>query len=129
MMNILLVEDDEDDKMLFRNAVQKISKDIKCEFSSNGRDALRYLNECVELPSVIFMDINMPMMNGLECLEEIKKDSRLKDIPIIILSTSTNKKEMDLIKYLGAAYIEKGSSFDLLRKTILDFLSSFRVVA
>lgn len=128
-MHILLVEDDEDDKMLFRNAIQKISKDIKCEFASNGTEALRYLNQCDELPSVIFMDINMPMMNGLECLAEIKRDARFKDIPIVILSTSTNKKELDLIKYLGAEYIEKGSSFDLLRKTILNFLSSFRLLA
>ena len=75
----------------------------------------------MELPDYIFLDINMPRMNGRECLAELKKDIRLKNIPVIIYSTSTHSEDVELSIQLGAAYyLSKSSDIHQLPEQIIN---------
>ena len=98
-----LAEDDEDDRMLFSEALLEINPAIKCIMAKNGEEALFLLTGGLfELPDFIFLDLNMPVMNGLKCLAEIKKISFLKNIPVVIYSTSSHKEFIDQSHALGA---------------------------
>jgi CheY-like chemotaxis protein len=101
---IMLVDDDADDTLFFENALKKINSVYKCLSAWNGADALAKLRKAKSLPDFIFMDINMPLMGGRECLAELKKDEKLKNIPVIIYSTSNYEGDMDETRQLGAEY-------------------------
>lgn len=115
--HILLVEDDIDDQSFFISAISKIDNLVLQHISINGIDALDSLLHCTTLPDLIFMDINMPLMNGLECLKEIIKNPYLRNIPVIMLSTSA--QQAALTRAMGAcAFIQKPGSEELLRSKI-----------
>ena len=77
------------------------------------------VNETSQLPHVIFLDINMPRKNGFECLAEIKNSDRLKDVPVIMLSTSNSRDAMSSLFKTGAdIYIRKPGNFDQLKELI-----------
>src|SRR6186713_1099195 len=98
-----LADDDEDDRMLFSEALMEINPSIKCIMAKNGEEALFLLsNGLFELPDYIFLDLNMPVMNGLKCLAEIKKSAQLKNIPVVVYSTSSKKEYEEESKKLGA---------------------------
>lgn len=112
--NILLVEDDYDDQVFFVDALHKIHPDIVCDVAYNGLHALQKLTLNANY-DLIFMDLNMPLMDGFECLKELKQDVQLKHIPVIILTTSKNEDDIIRAKKLGAImYVVKPSSFDAL---------------
>jgi PleD family two-component response regulator len=102
-----LAENDDDDQMLFIEALKKIDASIKCEIAFNGEEAICKLKELREDPDYIFLDINMPIMNGLECLSELKKMVRFKNIPVIVYSTLFSNKDMERSHSLGAYDIFK----------------------
>lgn len=114
---ILLVEDNPDDVLITKRAFSKGKIKNKLYIVNNGIEALKFLNrdedyENVPIPSLIMLDINMPMMNGFEVLKEIKKNEKLKRIPIIMLTTSERDKDIDMAYSLGANnYIVKPVSF------------------
>jgi|ERR1043165_6348226 CheY-like chemotaxis protein len=114
---IFLVDDDSDDIFLFTEAVRDIASLCLHGVAKNGVEALEILLPMRPLPDFIFTDINMPRMNGLECLQEVKRQPRLKEIPVIVISTSTAQAE---VAYkLGAyAFIRKPSSMKTLRLKI-----------
>jgi CheY-like chemotaxis protein len=102
---ILLVDDDEDDRKLFFDAVREIDKSIKQVSLNSGREALTYLkNAANPLPDFIFLDLRMHGISGQKCLEEIKKDSRLAAIPVIVYTTSREVEESVELKKMGAAH-------------------------
>lgn len=106
---ILLVEDDLDDQKLFIDALADIKDTILFDVVHNGKEAIDILQRAVTLPSLIFMDINMPVMNGIECLSAIAKDPAISSVPVVILSSSIAQREQ--VRSLGAvAFIEKTSS-------------------
>src|SRR4051812_29905511 len=93
-ITILLVDDDEEDILIFKEVVRNdIDSNINIITSTNGVECLKALENIS--PDVIFLDINMPVMGGKECLEKIKNDPQLKDIPVVIYSTSTNLNEIN----------------------------------
>jgi CheY-like chemotaxis protein len=98
----LLVDDDEDDKEIFCLALKRVDASIDCVTASDGREALSILNDASFVPDYIFLDLNMPRMNGKECLVEIRKQKRLAHIPVIIFSTSSVEKEKEDTRRLGA---------------------------
>ncbi len=99
----LLADDDEDDQLLFKEALADIDPTIQCEIAKNGVEALTFLqNNISEPPAFIFLDLNMPIMNGLKCLSEIKKSVSLKDLPVIMYSTSAHRQYIDESMELGA---------------------------
>ncbi len=92
-VTLLIVDDDPDDLWLF--SVYEINKGYRCITASNGKEALQLLQNAIVKPHYIFMDLNLPVMNGKECLREIKKKPRFADIPVIIYSTSKLKTDME----------------------------------
>ena len=116
-MSILLIEDNKHDQYFFSQAVNKIANVTLYDIAKNGRDALDKLSESDSLPDMIFSDINMPVMDGIECLSQIIKTPRIKDIPVIILSSVISKTE--LLCEMGAkVFIEKPNNCILLQKLI-----------
>ena len=99
----LLVDDDEDDKEIFFLALHDANPAIKCHVASDGLEALSMLDDPSAVPDYIFLDLNMPLMSGKECLVEIKKRPHLKDTPVIIFSTSASQKDIHDSLELGAA--------------------------
>jgi CheY-like chemotaxis protein len=87
---IFLIDDDTDDQEIFSMIIGDIDSLAKCEFADDGVDALRKLTSSVRpfLPDLIFIDINIPRMNGIECLTEIKKLPHLANVPTYMYSTS-----------------------------------------
>lgn len=121
--NIFLVENDEDDQLFFIEAIKDIDKSVRIHIAKNGREAIDQLNNIHPLPDIIFMDINMPLMNGFECLTLLKKDLRLKTIPVVILTTSNNPAEAELARVLGAIFfLSKPCIFSLWKKNIMDVM-------
>lgn len=108
---ILLVEDDTDDQEFFTEALHTIHPSIQCAIANNGEEALDIVSK-PPLYDIIFLDLNMPKMGGFEFLR-ILKGSNHKDIPVVILSTSDNPKDIAQSKKLGAAmYCVKPTSYD-----------------
>lgn len=100
--NILLIDDDEDDQEIFLTALECTGKPIRCTVVDSARKALSQIT-CGELETdLIFLDLNMPLMNGQQFLTEIKKEKKLSEIPIVILSTSSNAATVTQVKKLGA---------------------------
>jgi CheY-like chemotaxis protein len=104
-MTILLVDDDEDDRKLFCEAVGEYDKTIICIAAVDGQEALEYLSDAANpAPDFIFLDLRMPGLSGQQCLEEIKRDARLASIPVIVYTTSRDVKESESLKKLGAVH-------------------------
>jgi CheY-like chemotaxis protein len=115
-----IVDDDIDDQDLFIEAVNEVDKSIKCLSVSNCEEALDLLkNRKVNMPDMIFLDLNMPRLNGKQCLAELKKESHLANIPVIIYSTSSEKRDIEETSRLGAAhFLTKPNKFEELCKAI-----------
>jgi CheY-like chemotaxis protein len=103
-MQILVIDDDIDDYEFFVSALKHFRPDARSLHVENGVLALEVLKELSNLPNYIFLNINMPRMNGTEVLIALKTDSKLKDIPVIMWSTSTCESEQATFKKLGAIY-------------------------
>ena len=104
-ISILLVDDDDDDKQLFIESVKEVDEDISCVTASDGQEAIILLkDEHNTLPDYIFLDLRMPRINGKQCLEEIRKDKRLRHIPVFIYTTSKNVQDSIDLKKMGAVH-------------------------
>jgi CheY-like chemotaxis protein len=102
---IFIVDDDEDDKKLFIESAKEVDQSITFITASDGQEALRLLkDEHSKLPDYIFLDLRMPRIGGKKCLEEIKADKRLRDVPVFIYSTSTEVKDSIELKEMGAVH-------------------------
>ena len=113
-IRILLVDDDADDQIYFKDALEEVKGLVICEVANNGNEALRQI-EIPPPPDLIFLDLNMPIMNGYECLEVLKNESRFKHIPVVIFTTSKNTKDIERSKKMGASlYFTKPSDFKTL---------------
>ncbi|HEU5148645.1 MAG TPA: response regulator [Chryseosolibacter sp.] len=101
-MTILYIDDDAEDREFFVEAAGKIDDDLICYTAQDGAQALRELNEMIVMPDYIFLDVNMPIMNGKQFLHEIKKKVRLRSIPVVIYSTTTRPEECAAFLAAGA---------------------------
>jgi len=102
---LLIVDDDADDRQLFIDAVKDFDEHIECVSAKDGKDALDLLYDPnTSLPDYIFLDLRMPRFNGKRCLIEIKKNERLKDIPVIIYTTSRELEDSKELKEMGAIH-------------------------
>lgn len=122
---ILLAEDDEDDRMFFKEALDEIKVKTNISFVTDGAQLMDYLNQSgIRLPNVVFLDLNMPVKNGMECLIEIRRDKRLKDLAIVIYSTSASEEDIEDAFVNGAnIYIKKPNDFSLLKSTLAKVVS------
>jgi len=122
-LQILLADDDDDDAFLFHEALSQVNVNTDLIIAENGMRLMQILNEGKYKPDLIFLDMNMPVKNGLECLEEIKQLNGFDDVRVIILSTSVAKYMLDSAYKSGAnLYIQKPTSFsglvDVLKKCL-----------
>jgi len=116
-MTILYVEDDLDDCDLFVEAIQVVSRgsDINCVIASDGEEALAKLIDFPQNPDLIFLDINMPRMDGREFITEIKQREKLNQIPVVIYSTSISSLDMQFFNRHGVFhFFNKPANFDQL---------------
>lgn len=116
---IFMIDDDQDDREIFREALLACNPKIELFFAIDGIQALDILQSETLTPDAIFLDYNMPRMNGLECLKELKKGKGTKDIPVVMYTTSGDREEEKVIKMLGADYyMRKTTSFHQLCKEL-----------
>ena len=126
---ILLIDDDVDDQLIFREMIQEIAPPIECIVAGNGVEGLGILAKTQPPPAIIFLDLNMPLINGWECLERIKMNDRLNQIPIVILTTSDNKADKKKTLEQGASkFLTKTADLGLLRQGIREILKAERLV-
>ncbi len=123
-MKILLIEDDQIEVMKLKRATAKLDLDITLLEAKNGEEALVLLKNYQNLPDLIFLDLNMPKINGIEFLNILKKDDTLKYLPTVILTTSNNRKDvLECYKVGVAGYILKPLKYekyvDKINKTLL----------
>lgn len=124
--NILLAEDDADDRDLFLEAVALVDPSIKVVTVDNGEKLMNRLRE-LPSPDCIFLDLNMPKKNGKECLKEIKANEKTQLIPVIIYTTSLNKKDIEETYSRGAThFMRKPNSFRELTLLIDRCIESFQ---
>ena len=121
---LLLAEDDEDDQLLFKEALASLHSGIICIVANNGKEVLRLLRQDIfAKPDFIFLDLNMPVMDGMACLESLKKDPVLKEIPVIIYSTTITELLLAQTKKLGVYItIKKPDNMDYLTNFLRDLL-------
>jgi len=119
-LNILLADDDIDDCHFFKEALEALPQTTNLITVHDGDELMDYLTENSErLPHVLFLDINMPRKNGFECLSEIKSIEALKDLPVVMYSTSGSKDKINILFNNGAdVYIRKPANFAQLVQVI-----------
>ena len=115
----LLVDDDEEDIEMMVEALKELDTETNIVVSTNSYDALENLQQKKVVPDFIFLDLNMPRLNGKQCLKKIKENGALKDIPVIIYSTSKLDEDKDTCLGLGAScFLVKPNSFRALINTL-----------
>jgi CheY-like chemotaxis protein len=121
---IMLIDDDKDDCDIFRDAANQVSE-CKCHCVHSPVDALTILDRSEKLPICIFLDLNMPVMDGFAVLKHIKNDPRLSNIPIVVYSTTPNPKEAERSIRLGAdRFIRKTSDYKKLINSLKEVKSA-----
>lgn len=120
ILNIALADDDIDDRLLFKKAMHNLKLDTELSLFQDGQELMEYLRSPDEkLPQVIFLDLNMPVKNGMECLKEIRADRTFDYISIAIYSTSSSENDIEETFIQGAnVYINKPNSFKKLKQAI-----------
>ncbi|MFN7099000.1 MAG: response regulator [Flavobacterium sp.] len=124
-INICLADDDEDDRLFFTDAFEELKMKTNVMTFNDGVELMDYLNHGDSiLPNVLFLDLNMPKKNGVECLLEIKQNEKLNDIAIAIYSTSSSEEHIEETFVNGAnIYIKKPSDFDDLKKILSEVVT------
>ncbi|PCE62527.1 response regulator [Sediminicola luteus] len=124
-MNLLLIEDDDIETMKFQRALSKLETKYSLTEAKNGEEALEILETGAELPDIIFLDLNMPRMNGIEFLGILKQHEQIKYLPTIILTTSQNRDDLLECYRIGVSgYIIKPLKYEAYEeriKTVLDY--------
>jgi two-component system, chemotaxis family, response regulator Rcp1 len=121
---ILLVEDNENDVELTRMCFEKAKMKVELHLAGNGEECMAFLRKEgrfseAPVPDLILLDLNMPRMDGREVLEQISQDERLRHLPVVILTTSTDEKEiLDMYKLRCSSYIVKPVDFEQFHRVI-----------
>lgn len=129
-VNILIADDDNDDRFFFAKVLQEIPVNTKLTVVSNGEELMDYFSKNMDnLPDILFLDLSMPRKTGFECLIEIRAEKRLDHIPVVMLSTSFmrgvdyEQNLVDTLIRMGAQdYIRKPSDFEELKTIIYQTL-------
>jgi CheY-like chemotaxis protein len=124
-MHILYIDDDLEDREIFQEAIAEIGPEYVCNVVTDGMQGMSALEDLVVMPDFIFVDVNMPVMNGKQFLEKVKTTPRLRNIPVIMYSTTSYTQERIEYFRLGAkAVLIKPNTFrdicDLLKSVIDD---------
>lgn len=120
MTKILIIDDDSDDSDLLRDAIQQVAPETNCTIVSSADEALLGMKtRKIPRPDLIFLDLNMPRMNGIQCLRQLKAEPDVREIPVAIYTTSKSHDDQVESLKLGASYfVVKPSSFRQLCKVV-----------
>jgi len=122
--SIFLIDDDCDDREIFQTVLSDIDRTIDLQTACDGVEALERLKE-ENTYDLIFLDINMPRMDGIETLKHLKKNPKLKQIPVIIYSTTNQENFINKTLSLGAIlYLPKSNSFEELQESLKKIINS-----
>jgi len=125
-LQILLIDDDADDREIFTWVMQNIDPSLVIDCAADGVDALEKLKDEHYHPDVIFLDLNMPRMHGLDCLRHIRQNGRLSGCPVIVYSTSSNPQDIAKSRSAGANdYIVKGNEISVIRQELSQMLKKY----
>lgn len=124
---VLLADDDNDDCLLFKEALEELPLSTRLTIVNDGDQLMKLLvKKTSPLPHVLFLDLNMPRKNGFECLAEIKLNTELRQLFVVIFSTSSEQEIVNQLYKNGAQYyIRKPSEFEQMKKVIYQALSNF----
>lgn len=127
-IDLFYADDDDDDLMFFKEAIDTISEDtestIVLHIHKNGDDLTDNLRKNKNLHGLVFLDINMPLKNGFQLLDEIRHDNLIKHFPVVMYSTSSNQDNIDKAHSLGANfYVIKPYKYDNLLEMIFKFIN------
>ena len=118
-LTIFYTDDDCDDLEFFKEIVLEIDAGYTVITQSNGLELLHALNNPPPTPYVIFLDINMPGINGLDILKKVRESANYKMLPIVMFSTSNDEAIIEKSRQLGASYyMPKSGIFNQLKKSI-----------
>lgn len=117
-IHILFADDDNDDREFFTEVMTETVPESVITAVNNGSRLMQMISDGSRpLPDIIFLDLNMPCKNGLECLKEIKKMQKLKNIPIVMYSTSSNRSDVENAYKEGAnLYVKKPNTYAEMKK-------------
>ncbi len=126
-INILLADDDQDDRLLFQDALSEIQIPSSLSCVTDGEKLIDLLEKNFSnLPDIVFLDLNMPLKTGAECLSDIRNCNYLKKLPVVIFSTSYNQETASNLRLKGAnRYIQKPGDFSALKSVIQKVLTTF----
>lgn len=124
-LHILLADDDDDDRLFFKEAFEDIKIKTIVTTVNDGIELMEYLRQPgIKFPDILFLDLNMPRKNGIQCLEEIRRDKNLKNLTIAIYSTSGAESDIEDTLIKGAnIYIKKPNDFRSLKKVVEETIS------
>ena len=124
-MFILVTDDDPEDRDLIQETIREIDPSIECVTARTGEECIDLLNDLSFLPDLIFLDVNMPMMNGLDCLVILKQMDRLKHVPVVMLSTTLRYEDIEEFKKLGADHVKKPNTYQKLYDTLQRYILKY----
>jgi CheY-like chemotaxis protein len=123
---ILCVDDDEDDLFFIKDIIETQGYSFQIKETRNGWEALNYLQEGLkkdELPCLIIMDMNMPLMDGKETINKIKEIEQLASIPVVVFTTSSNAAHRKYFENQGIRFITKPFDYKVFTKEIINLLA------
>ena len=128
-LKTFLIDDDTDDQEIFSFVMQEVYNPAQCFFANDGVQAIEKIKgDTLFIPDLIFIDINMPKINGVQCLAEIKKVSRLKNVPAYMYSTSAETEIVEECKRLGATdFIKKHTDITELKEELIRIISALKI--
>ena len=124
---ILFVEDDEDDFYLFKEALEMTSPSCNIIWKKNGQEAFGYITESIktgDYPDLVILDMNMPVMNGKETLAALKNEDLLKNLHLIVLSTSSHPSDLLYCTHFGVSLYVKPYSISDMRRLLKNLVSA-----
>lgn len=125
---ILLIEDDTIERMKFHRTIKKAGFENQVFETTNGEEALESLTKNQKLPDLIFLDLNMPRVNGLEFLKIIKANEQLRHIPCIVITTSNYDKDLLESYRLGiAGYIVKPLKYEVYEDHLIKVMNYWNI--
>lgn len=120
-----MVDDDKDDRNIFEEAFDELRSQSELTTFNNGLEVLNYLEQAQDMPHILFLDLNMPVLGGLDTLRAIRKDRRYDALSVAIYSTSSSETDIHDTLVSGAnVYIIKPNNFQTLKATILKVLKT-----
>ncbi|MBA9074231.1 CheY-like chemotaxis protein [Flavobacterium gossypii] len=119
-LKIYLADDDKDDREIFQEAFNEINSGNDLRIFNNGLEVIDFLNANDEIPDIIFLDLNMPLMSGIETLRIIRGNERYGSLSVVIYSTSSSERDIEDTLSAGAnIYINKPNNYRALKETIM----------